>query len=259
MPYRFAELISPDEVQLLSTAPIREAILQIRFDAIEDVDLEKLSAIRESLPKDFSDFTKNRTAQLSFNLTVGDDKAESQAVHSLAGYSARTADGKFNAIFRSEDFTFSMLQPYSSWQDFRERALNIWKIYKSHLPPIEFSRVALRYINELSIPIENEEFDFETYLVMPPKLPEKLGETIDSYFSRIVIPFPEHHTKVVAINSFDSIVDNCVKIILDNDAFRTEVSEFSDSDVWEFFDSLRLIKDTVFFRSLTNKAIELFK
>ncbi len=63
-------------------------------------------------------------------------------------------------------------------------------------------------------------------------IPAQLGDTTESLFSRVVIPFPEQNVKVIAIYSIGEVADNCAKVIFDNDVCGVGINDFKESDHW---------------------------
>lgn len=259
MALKVPQLLEKSEIRVLSKAPIREAILQIQFKTGSDFDIVSLAKIKESLPAEFANFNELKSTKIEFKVDAKKFESTTGSTDTIEGYRAQDGSQCLTAIFRANDFTFSMLEPYSNWNDFRRQARELWDIFRNELPDIEFSRAALRYINEISIPYHNDvPFEFKDYLTTPLEIPEKLGETIEGFFSRVIIPFPDQRVKVVSINSFQEIVDNYVRIILDNDVYRENIDALTEDELWELLETLRVVKDTVFFANLTDKSLEIF-
>ena len=263
MPTEQPFLMPEEDISVLSRAPIREAILQIRFRPLDNFDIETVKEIEGLLPDHFDSFEEAREIQVGFKIDENLATPVEERIETVDGYRARSEEHGCTALFRRQDFLFSKMAPYTNWADFKQRAEGLWQMYKEFLPEVEFTRASLRYINELQFELPEEgAFEFADYLETTLELPEALGSHIDNFFNRIVVPFPEQKAFVVAIQSFDrpaDMSDTSIKIILDNDIFRTTLNDFSESDLWECFETLRLIKDTVFFGCLTDKSKEQFK
>ncbi|MDO9319334.1 MAG: TIGR04255 family protein [Gammaproteobacteria bacterium] len=255
-------LLTEDNIPHLNDAPVSEAILQIRFDSEEDFEIERLSAAREILSSKFPNFKEKYSTQMSLRFDeAGDQMPTTTAEKDLAGYMAYNDEGTLRVVFEANSFTFSMLPPYSNWLSFKKEAESIWDRCKALYPKVKFTRAALRYINEISIPLdENGLLEFDDYLTTPPKFPEQMGESIEGFFSRIVIVLESIKIKVIAIQSFSEVdPSGFVKVILDNDVYREEINDFTERDLWDLFDTLRDVKNIIFFSSLTEKAKEHLK
>ena len=55
--------------------------------------------------------------------------------------------------FRVDGFTFSMLPPYSSWQELFDKAWEAWTLYKGIIGQASIVRLAVRYINRMHFPL----------------------------------------------------------------------------------------------------------
>ena len=80
------------------------------------------------------------------------------------------------------------MEPYQDWKSIRDEAKRLWDIY-SPIAGIEaISRIAVRYINALKIPLPLS--DFREYLTASPEVPEGLPQAVSDYLSRLVIHDP---------------------------------------------------------------------
>lgn len=246
----------------LKKAPIREAILQIRFQTDEGFDASSIAKLEADLPDHLSVFSKKYAANIAFQLDL--ESENTPVLHpsskELRGYVASNEEKTRIAVFEDNSFTFSMLPPYTDWSSFKTEAKQLWDIYTKHLPKISFRRAALRYINELPIPIGAEGLDFDEYLTTGPKFPEEMGNTVGAFLGRIEIVLESIDVHVMAIQSCEELAkDGCIKVILDNDVYRESIGDFTESDLWTLFDKLRDVKNTMFFKSLTEKALRHFQ
>ena len=73
---------------------------------------------------------------------------------------------------------------YGNWEDMSKVAKELWEIYLTVAKPQAVSRIAVRYINSLPIPLPIG--DFSEYLNVPPVVPEGLPQTLASVASRMI-------------------------------------------------------------------------
>src|SRR5439155_19957410 len=92
-------------------------------------------------------------------------------------------DGKTVAQFRSDGFTLNRLKPYEDWRTLWNEAKRLWLVYVEHVKPVGVTRLALRYINELQLPLEPGE-DFALYLAAPPNIPAELPQHLSDFAVR---------------------------------------------------------------------------
>lgn len=114
-------------------------------------------------------------------------------------------------------------------------------------------------INRLLIPEEN--FELKDYFVAPPSTAENMEfqHVIVSFFSKIVIRDRRRDINANIIHSSEPNPGPGKSIfILDVDVFRA--GDFSASEeLLEILNSLRLVKNEIFFKQITEKTVELFK
>ena len=186
-----------------------------------------------------------------------------------SSFKVDTSEKQTGFWFRSEDnlqtlqatlegFTFNRLAPYNSWEEFSNNARELWQIYKEVCQPVNVTRAAIRYINQVNIPV-GELTDLKEYLStipeVSPYLPQKALQT---FFMQLQIPQQDLDCMLV-INEAIAPPTNpeIVPVILDLDLFRHQIWESSDEDIWHFLERLRDRKNEVFEASITDRTREL--
>ena len=156
-----------------------------------------------------------------------------------------------------DGFTFSRLTLYETWELFRDEAYRLWEKYKEITAPV-ITRVALRYINKMEIPLPIK--DFSDYLTAAPNVPEGLPQGVSSFLTRVVIHEPSIDAAAIITQALDQIVNlNVFPIILDIDVFKQRSEGINEEDAWDILEKLRHFKNEIFFKSITEKAKELFQ
>lgn len=241
----------------LKKAPITEALIDIQVVFPPDVDYTNLTPIKDRLAKDYPKSKEQKSANLEIHVKSGELLTPTTKGRIL-GYILRSADDKQVAQFRVNGFTFSRLRPYETWEQLRDEARRLWELYLDIATPQRVTRVAVRYINDLNIPLPVE--DFGDYITAPPPLPETLPQGVSSFLTRVVIREPSLGADAIITQALDAIVKpDFAPIILDIDAFK--VAEFTpkSADVWDTLEQLRVLKNKIFFESITEKAVELYQ
>ncbi|QOJ24697.1 MAG: TIGR04255 family protein [Gammaproteobacteria bacterium] len=245
----------------LSNAPIKEAIIDIQID----LDSEQSDFDHQSLSAKISgEYTKQEPiseAHVAFEINTKGESVFNNKNLGITGYRAENSKSGYVAQFRKTGMTVSKLSPYENWDSFKNEAKLLWSLYKETIPDYKLSRLAVRYINEIDIPFANDSqsINFDDYLINSPRTPNDMSTVVSEFFSRVVIPYPELGTNVIVIQTLKDITNSHVIVILDTDVFRTNVAGLSETEMWDFFDQLRFLKNKVFKGSLTNKTMELFK
>ena len=221
-----------------------------------EFDVKNIDSIYESIKEQYPEKQERRVAQVRLEA-----KAE-EIVKSLSakinGYRYVSSDKRQILQTRLDGFTFSRLHPYIKWEELRDEAYRLWQLYKDITSPESITRVAVRYINNLKIPMPIR--DFSDYLTAPPIVPEGLPQGVGSFLSRVVI-----HESSVGANAIitqalvEQVVTDVAPIILDIDVFKLQPKGIEEKDAWEIIEKLRHFKNKVFFSSITDNLKEIYK
>jgi uncharacterized protein (TIGR04255 family) len=168
----------------------------------------------------------------------------------------QTEDELLLAQFRVDGFTLNRLRPYTSWDDLRPVALELWRVYLDAARPEALVRLALRYINEVALP--SGTWEFSDYLRAAPSLPPEAPQDVAAFFSKVTAVEPDGQNKV-HIGQKLRHAGAGPFYVLDIDAFRDGDWDPSDSSIPEVLDDLRRLKNLVFFSMLTERTLHLFE
>lgn len=174
------------------------------------------------------------------------------------GYMFLSEDERRIVQARQDGFSFNRLKPYSRWEDLREEARKQWAQYVSVAHPDRVTRLALRYINRLEIPLPFNEF--KEYVLTFPELAAGIPQGMATYFMRLVIPDPKTKATAIITQTIEPVVhgSNMLPLIFDIDVFFDSDFTPASKDIWDKFEELRKFKNVCFKRSITDKAKELF-
>jgi uncharacterized protein (TIGR04255 family) len=242
----------------LSKAPIIEAVIDFRAALAPTFNVEKLQEAHPTIRQDYPQMKTQRSWMGQMMQAAG--KPPKQAIRDLGitGYEFSSADGKYVAQFRRDGFSFSRLAPYTSWEDVFSRAATLWKAFCEFAQPIEVTRIAVRTINRILLPLPVT--DLSKYLTAPPSVaPGTPNELLDFLTQVFVI---DRATNIVS-NIIQTVEqgprETYVPIILDTDVYLERPFQPADAALLKQFDALRHMKNLIFFRSLVPEIIETFK
>ena len=241
------------KLQHLARAPIIEALIDIRVTLPKHTRLvEYLAGLDEQFWGQYPD--KKTTQEVRYQFELAHPEAEERTTTPL-GFRYTNADNTQVIQATINGFTFSRLPPYQDWSKLREEALRTWNIYSDHVQPESITRVAARYINKLTFP--GPLIDFDHYLRYCPVVPKALPQVLGGFFSRIVVPDEKLECTAIITQMFQPSPTE-ITVVLDIDAFREKV--FADMrEAWEVLDHLRDFKNLIFFDSITEKTVKLYK
>jgi len=238
--------------QELRRPPITEALVDFRTSPTRPLDETAFGdAIREMYPK------KRSQHEIKAQLRVEKDKPVSSAFdRELLGYHYLSRDERSIAQFRRNGFTYNRLSPYPGGDAVLDDALKLWAVYVEIAAPNCVSRLALRYINHLTLPTGEQA---GKYLFMPPTPPEGTGHLIEAFLNRVRSHDPETGLKVTT-----SVASAPAKpgtkgsgLIVDIDAYRLADIGVAGDELRPVLESLRSLKNRAFFGSITDATVEL--
>lgn len=240
----------------LRNAPLTEALIDIRVSLPPVFDPKDFL----SLSKDISDkYPKSEPRQLftaAFGVEAGKPFTQATESKGIHGYICKSEDGKDVVQFRIDGFTFSRLNPYSEWEAVLSEAKRLWGLYSIKCSPELITRIAVRYINRLDLPLPIK--DFADYLTAPPLVPDSLPQGVSQFLTRVVIHDADITANIVQTMKSSPKLDH-IGVILDIDVFKLKETGFEESSIWPEFEELRDFKNRIFFESITEKTARLYE
>ncbi len=246
-------------VVVFPNAPITEAVLDIRVEPHPSLDLTKLGAIHDRVVSRFPDQQGITDFEAGIVVAPEGGQTITQTSARPLGFLLRSGDQtKVTQITRT-GFTFNKLKPYEDWARFQSEARELWQYYVELAEPVKVTRVALRYINRIELPLPFA--DFKEFILTAPEIAPGISQGLDHFFMRLEIPYPNELAAAIVTLTIDrsTPIIETVPIIFDIDVFRVSPFLPLSSLIWESLESLRLLKNRIFFSSLTERAKELFQ
>lgn len=243
----------------LTKAPITEALIDIKVILPSDFDHKTLEQGYEALSPTYPLKIAGRRRNFLMEEDSSGGPIHKGHEDEFLGYHFKSQEGDRVVQFRLDGFTFNKLKPYTTWEKIRDEAKPLWEIFTSITKPETVTRVALRYINKLDLPAENIN-EFSDYLTTPPDVPEGVPQGVLSFLSRIVITEPKIGANAIITQSYEGMQSpDILPILLDIDVYCETSFEPSDDALWEKLEQLRILKNELFFKSINERAVEVFK
>ena len=237
----------------LTHAPIAEAVLDLRVLRREGIDANQFSGLAATLGPEYGQSAPMHSIEARFGIERGRPVGPTQ-VQEAVGWVYQT-DGAI-VQFRVDGFTFSKIEPYTSWEQVFREADRLWRIYVQIARPLEISRVAVRYINRLRLPGPSE---LRLYLEAPPVLPPPIPQAVREFLTRVVVD-DGNDASAILIQALEASLDPAtVPLLLDIDAFREVSLPPDDPSVAGIFEQLRRLKNDIFFASVTERTVEMYE
>jgi len=245
-------------------APITEAIIDLRVTLPEETRVEALRDLHARLPDTYEAPKDVFEALAQIDLAGPSPITRTERSHQ--GYRFDRADAKRVLTVKLDGFSYSFLPPYDRWESFRGEAKQLWDIYRDRYGPTLVTRVAVRYINRINVPLRSadpkgslrlEDF-FRTY----PQITEGLAHhAMAGFIMQVQVPQLDIES-ILMLNQ--AVVQpeepGVLSVVLDLDLFRgVQWDPNDDERLWGFLDQLRARKNEAFEASITDNTRKLFK
>ena len=239
-------------------APIAEALLDIQVAFSSPVEPARLlafhDAIRDRYPK------REERVKWHGEIRLGPEAVQQAVERGPQGFMFKSADDRKIVQVRQDGYTFNWLKPYESWEALRDEAWPHWENYRDTLCPQSVTRLGLRYINRLELPLPFD--DFREFVATAPDVAEGLPQGLSGFFMRLEIPDAERGLLAIITETMQHPIEDGRKLpfILDIDVVAREtIPPPRDPAIWSRFEMMREYKNEIFFASMTSKARELFR
>jgi uncharacterized protein (TIGR04255 family) len=241
-----------------TNAPITEALVDLRVQYDQGVSLEQLKAFGAEIKAQYPHENTRDFLQGEFRL----EGPQAQATRTTVGYIFHSGDRSQAVQVRLDGFTFSRFPKYKDWSHLIGEAKRLWGIFCKMLQPRTVVRIAVRYINQINLPLnkEGKGLRFEDYLATFPEMrgfPEDL--ILEGFFLRLVVPQTDLSAKIILNEALMLPQGDTIGIILDIDLFRENLSlDANSQEIWAILDTFRERKNRFFEASITDTTRELF-
>jgi uncharacterized protein (TIGR04255 family) len=250
------------EPRILSRPPIVEAVLDIDCDMPPGQDLAALEApardaFRDPYPKFRTRFLHEGRIELRGGEVV--PKVHSAKV-GIQALQFLQHDEKQLVQIRAQGFSFNRLAPYSTLDDYLPEIERTWRLFVSLTFPVQIRIVRLRYINRIELQLSDGRIELADYLRVSPQLPDETGLTFAGFFNQhAAVEAGTGNTVNIILASQPSQKEG-LPIILDLTVAATGAEEPEDwAWILSRIQSLRDLKNRVFWNTLTDRCLNLFQ
>lgn len=229
--------------------------MDIRVRNRGDLQLDDLRGIGADIKDRYP--TSKETFKITGTVAIGAENSHQEMKQEKAGFQFTTGsnDRLFNA--QIDGWSFSKFPPYESWGEFQKEGRELWQRYRGIAKPLQITRVAVRYVNKLELPLPFD--DFNKYLKTIPVVGENLPQGLSSFFMQLQIPHENLHAMLLLNQALVSPSrEGVASIVLDLDIFRDHDVPQDEEAIWAYFEELRAAKNNAFEASITDATRGLF-
>jgi uncharacterized protein (TIGR04255 family) len=211
--------------------------------------------LQEELRHRYPKVDVKKKFQAEFRIEAGKLVTPRQQDLGFLGTFLATDDGSMIAQFRADGFTLNNVVNYVGGDRLLDEALELWDRYAAIARPAAVSRVALRFLNRLELPLEQGQ-EFSRYLTTRIELPQGVPQMVSSFVNRVV-SHDETGATVIVTQKLDRPTMP-LPVIIDVDGFFEREFEISGSELGPALQTLRALKNRCFFALLTNEAVKMY-
>ena len=182
------------------------------------------------------------------------------AQQQIVGYQYVSQDNKRVLQVRADAFVLSFLEPYPGFEILEQEARRLWSLYASRAEVGKATRVTLRYINRLNLPLPFG--DFSEYILTAPNIAPGIPQGLSKFLMQVVVPDPNTANIGIITETMEGQTSEDGKqlpLVLDIAVSQTIDLEVASDGIWEIVSSLRKFKNQLFFGSLTENLLRMYR
>jgi len=244
----------------LPNPPITEALIDIRVDPSDDVNLEAVEKYYDIVKDDFPLKSERFEIKSHLEITQGNPTKFSEKQNNI-GYLFKTSVKDKVVQSQINGFTFNKLMPYYKWPLFIKEARSLWMEYCQLVKPKKVVRLGVRFINRILIPLPIN--DIEEYFLTIPKISPKLDLRTNHYLLRFQLSDNKNYKKANVIQTIESpeiiAAHKLLPFIFDIGVYINDSFNSDDPIIFDHLEDLRDFKNSIFFESITKKTEGLFQ
>ena len=243
--------------RLLKRPPIVEALVDLQASVPGESKMFK--ALADELKDEFP--IEEQLHNFEAKIEIKDGKLVPPRVDDAAfgGIRRANVERTIYVQFRPNGFTLNNLKVYMGGDQFIDKAMTLWAMLVERAKPEIVSRVALRYINRLELPLTRGD-EFTRYFTSSPHLPEGAPQQVSQFLSRIVGHDEQRQATAVVIQQLkEQQARQLIAITVDVDVFRVGDFPVDSAALRKILGSLRMLKNETFFSLLTDETVSLYE
>jgi len=251
--YKSKNLVNP---------PIKEAIFAIYFTDI--IGVEKLNnfQVTDYVRTKYPIIKPNYKFQVTNKNPVSSNsnKPEIHTTHHQEGYTLQCeSDGNNLIQVFPTHLSYHNFNKYAGWDSMYSELKEIWKVFCESVGKNNISRLNVRYINQLLLPLPLKN-GFGDYIKLLPQIPSNLNQSVNNFFMQVNIPDASNEMQGTITETIlpNPKHPNSLNFLIDLSVLKQGPFECSGSKIWDSLTKMREFKNELFFSCITEEAENLF-
>jgi len=246
------------KIQHLQKPPIREALIDLQF-ADADIGSDQLESVANALLNAGCTKKELFATEAEFGPdgeVGGQGLVLRRQISAFDGYAIVNASESVILQVRSDRVTASHIGAYDRWEDLVADADRALQAHAAVSRAQRIKRVAARFINHVPVPTGAGD-DLANLLTAPPIHPIEVGPCMRREFaSRQVLEHVEGGLTAILAVATAQTPEGERALVIDVDVFKMGESPAIMERLRPDLDAIRLVKNRLFFGSLTEDALE---
>lgn len=244
--------------ETLNNPPVVVALFQLKYNpaGIKLSDFLKYDAqLKHNFP------IRKDNIQVGINLggssiPLGVSKITGTSDAKVGSYLYCTVDQKIKLEISEDTITYIDESPYQGWDNFKGSALKSLSALSEILSNIEIVRTSIRFINRFSFDnFDNPQDYFRTLISGSEDNP--LPFPLRQYGFRLLMDVPDSDIYSIVNQNVENLRTNSYIYVFDIDVLDRQQLIFNIETLAENMETLRGVKNEIFFGNVTQKTLDL--
>lgn len=232
-------------------APLIESLIDVQFE--NSFAEQELSLAKDALSDVYAEIIETPHHAVNLDLETGATDIRTETRYRLVG-----ADTTEVMLLRHEGIATSQLAPYKDWEHLYSRFARDFQLINGSFGPRKLKRVAVRSLNRIDVPPTGEIVQYEDYIALQPTLPDGL-DPINSFRLQITVSIPELLAVAnIAVGGLPPALEDKASFLLDIDLYRDVNIPDDARELEALFVEFRRVKNDLYKKCLTEKALKEF-
>ena len=244
----------------LDRPPIVEAMVDIDCEFAGELDMASVELLAQSAyGDDYPVSTRRYSDEFLVERREGAEPSLSTS-RSLLALQFRTSDATQLVQVRAGGFSFNRLAPYAGFDVHLPEVLRGWAVYRSLVSPSAITRLSLRYINRLLLPMPGGTLDLDAYLTIAPRVPDETRFHIGPFVVQAELGETGSNCAAHFVLASQPPEDGYFPVLLDiTTQLTAPLAPNDDAGILERLLRLRHLKNRIFHQSLTDTCRALYR
>ena len=254
------KIVSENYRQPLEHPPIIEAV--VGFDCMmpPSYDLTSLQeTAQEKLKTRYPSFRAQHVHETEL-IHTGDKTPVLRNKTGLNALQFVTEDKLQLLQFHKGGFSFNRLKPYTSLDAYEVEIQEGWEIFAELAHPESIRKLSMRNINRLMLPLKNGDVELAEFINTAPTTPENSGLSFKNFVHQHNAWEKSTGNEARIVLASEAPEGGVLPIILDITTSRlVTLAPDETEEIEVIIESLRDLKDRVFYNSITDSCRKLFQ